>query len=183
MGATSAATIPLWGCTPPLPERLRGAQGRASFRWDDALTLDELRVLLASPDAEVAASWLGTVVRQVRPMTRSPSRRRAGCGRSGRAGSGSCGRSGRSGSVPLGGGGVGGVGARRERTGVDALIRAGADFDLAIIHAAAKDGGFSPPMRAWGWAGSRSSRSRSAGMDLPQVLQPRADSPSRLRRA
>lgn len=52
----------------PTPrERLCDDRGRPSFLWDNELSLDQLGALLASPDPDVAAYWLGTVMRQARP--------------------------------------------------------------------------------------------------------------------
>lgn len=52
---------------PTPPDRLCDAQGRPTFLWDNDLTLDEVRARLRSPDPDVAAYWLGTVMRQARP--------------------------------------------------------------------------------------------------------------------
>jgi hypothetical protein len=48
-------------------ERLVDAKGRPTFLWDCELTIDELRVRLASHDSEVRGYWLGTVMRQAKP--------------------------------------------------------------------------------------------------------------------
>ena len=58
-------TLVLLNLTPA--DKLCDSQGRPSFLWDSDLTLAELEERLRSPDTEVAAYWLGTVMRQARP--------------------------------------------------------------------------------------------------------------------
>ncbi len=53
-------------CPTPL-HKLLDAQGRPTFLWDNDLTLDEFKALLASEDEEVAAYWTGTLMRQAKP--------------------------------------------------------------------------------------------------------------------
>lgn len=53
-------------CPTPV-ERLCDAQGRPTFLWDNDLTLSELKARLVSPDVEVRAYWIGTVMRQAKP--------------------------------------------------------------------------------------------------------------------
>ena len=52
---------------PTPPDQLCDAAGRPSFLWDNDLTLAELRERLDSADLDVAAYWLGTVMRQAKP--------------------------------------------------------------------------------------------------------------------
>ena len=65
--------------------------------------------------------------------------------------------------------------ALRDLVDVDALLRAGADFDLALTHAAMKDGGFSPPTLAWVLDQLPvEPLARSAGLDPAPLLVARA---------
>lgn len=52
---------------PTPPDRLCDAEGRPYFLWDNDLTLDEFRLLLAHPDAGVRRYWLAQLVRQAKP--------------------------------------------------------------------------------------------------------------------
>jgi hypothetical protein len=52
---------------PTPPDRLVDAKNRPIFLWDCDLTLDELKARLTDPDEEIAAYWLGTIMRQARP--------------------------------------------------------------------------------------------------------------------
>lgn len=53
-------------CPTPL-DKLCDAQGRPHFLWDNDLTLQELRSLLASNDEVERAYWMGVTMRQARP--------------------------------------------------------------------------------------------------------------------
>ena len=66
--------------------------------------------------------------------------------------------------------------ALRDLVEVGALLRAGADLDLALTHAAAKDGGFSPPTLAWVLQQPPiEPLSRSAGADPVPLLRVRTE--------
>lgn len=52
---------------PTPPELLCDPQGRPYFLWDVDLTLQQLRMLLADPDEDVRAYWMGKVLRQAKP--------------------------------------------------------------------------------------------------------------------
>jgi hypothetical protein len=52
---------------PTPPEKLVDAEGRPYFLWDCDVSLDELRVFLASTDAEERAYWTAKVMRQAKP--------------------------------------------------------------------------------------------------------------------
>jgi hypothetical protein len=52
----------------PTPlSRLTDSAGRPTFLWDCDLSLTELKKLLEDPDEQIAAYWIGTVMRQARP--------------------------------------------------------------------------------------------------------------------
>jgi hypothetical protein len=52
---------------PTPPERLCDAQGRPYFLWDSEMTLDAFRAVLADPDPEVRAAYVGKLMRQAKP--------------------------------------------------------------------------------------------------------------------
>lgn len=52
---------------PTPPERLCDAQGRPYFLWDSEMTLDGFRAVLADPDPEVRAAFVGKLMRQAKP--------------------------------------------------------------------------------------------------------------------
>ena len=52
----------------PTPtDRLTDAQGRPYFLWDCEVTLEEWRALIADPDEDVRAYWIGKAMRQAKP--------------------------------------------------------------------------------------------------------------------
>jgi len=61
----NAAPRPLLFPTPP--ERLCDAQGRPYFLWDSEMTLDAFRAVLADPDPDVRAAYVGKLMRQAKP--------------------------------------------------------------------------------------------------------------------
>jgi hypothetical protein len=52
----------------PTPaDRMVDADGRPYFLWDEDLTIDKFRALLADPDVEVRAYYVGKLMRQAKP--------------------------------------------------------------------------------------------------------------------
>ncbi len=52
---------------PTPPARLCDAQGRPYFLWDSEMTLDAFRAVLADPDLDVRAAYVGKLMRQAKP--------------------------------------------------------------------------------------------------------------------
>ncbi len=52
---------------PTPPERLLDSAGRPYFLWDTDTSVERFEALLASPDPEVRAYWLGKMMRQAKP--------------------------------------------------------------------------------------------------------------------
>ena len=52
---------------PTPPERLCDARGRPYFLWDSEMTLDAFRAVLADPDPDIRAAYVGKLMRQAKP--------------------------------------------------------------------------------------------------------------------